>query len=235
MMTERNLEVFGDNIWIAAGKTVPFYSLPYSTRMVVVRIPNDELLIYSPVDLVPSVKSALDELGQVKYLIAPNLLHHLFLPEWQAAYPDAKTYGTAGVIKKRADIRFDAELKNGESYPWSQELDHVLFTGSPAMEEALFFHHQSSTLLVADFVENFLPEAFNPVQRFVARITGILAPNGKMPIDWRFSFLFGKHQARGHFKTVLNWHPRQLVMAHGEPVKRDAEDFLRRSFRWLGG
>jgi hypothetical protein len=101
------------------------------------------------------------------------------------------------------------------------------------MEECVFFHKQSHTLIVTDLVENFSGREFNYWQRVVAKRVGILAPNGKMPVDWRLSFMFGKAEARKHLECLLRWNPSVLVMSHGEIVRENAREFLTKSFKWL--
>jgi hypothetical protein len=43
------LSAFGPDIWIADGPTVPFYALPYPTRMVLVRLGEGGLFVWSPI------------------------------------------------------------------------------------------------------------------------------------------------------------------------------------------
>lgn len=227
------MKEFDKGIWISEGSVVPFYGMPYSTRMTVVRLASGRLWVHSPVDLNPGLRLELDALGNVSYLVAPNALHHLFLNDWQQVYPGAKTYGTKEVIHKRGDLEFTGELKAGELYPWSDDIEQLLFTGSKAMEECVFFHKASGTLIVTDLIENFSPSVFKPWQRVIARGVGILAPNGKMPLDWRLSFMFGKREARSHLEHMLGWQPRSVVMAHGEVIENEGVDFLKKSFSWL--
>ncbi|MDV5168649.1 DUF4336 domain-containing protein [Photobacterium rosenbergii] len=222
-----------DDIWILDGEAVPFLSLPFTTRMTVVRLPEDQLWVHSPIKLTSEIKSQLADLGEVKYLIAPNHLHHLFIADWQSCYPDAMTIGTREVIKKRADIIFSSSLNDDQKWPWADEIDQVMFTGSPLMEECVFFHIKSGTLIVTDLIENFPSSNFNHWQRLIAKGVGILAPNGKMPLDWRLSFTFGKSQAREHLNQIITWHPKVIVMSHGEIVESGAKQFIETSFRWL--
>jgi hypothetical protein len=37
-------------------------------------------------------------------------LHHLFLGEWKAAYPDARLFAAACLRRRRKDLAFDADL-----------------------------------------------------------------------------------------------------------------------------
>lgn len=40
--------------------------------------------------------------GDVRYIVAPDTEHHIFLSEWAAAYPGAKLIGPEGLPEKRA-------------------------------------------------------------------------------------------------------------------------------------
>ncbi|MFC3022441.1 DUF4336 domain-containing protein [Vibrio zhugei] len=227
------MEKLAEEIWIGNGKPVQFLGLPFSTRMTVVRLAGGELWAHSPIQLSQSMITQLDDLGEVKYLIAPNHLHHLFLAEWMAAYPSAQVYGTTEVIKKRRDLSFTDSLNHPQDWPWRREIKQELFSGSPLMQECVFFHQRSRTLIVTDLVENFSGQDFNYWQKFIAKGVGILAPNGKMPIDWRMSFMFGKAQAREHLARMLAWEAEILVMSHGEIVTERTDTFLERAFHWL--
>ncbi|MEF1292096.1 DUF4336 domain-containing protein [Vibrio sp. M260118] len=66
------MEKLAQDIWIFNGNSVPFFGLPYSTRMTVVRLSSGELWVLSPIKLTPDIQNQIDELGAVKYLIAPN-------------------------------------------------------------------------------------------------------------------------------------------------------------------
>jgi hypothetical protein len=83
------------------------------------------------------------------------------LANWKLSYPDASYYGTDEVIKKRTDIKFNHSLNQEQDWPWSIDIDQVLFTGSPLMEECVFFHKISTVLIVTDLIENFTGDDFN--------------------------------------------------------------------------
>ena len=220
-------------LWIFDGRSVPFLGLPFPTRMTVVRLASGELWIHSPIELSESIVGQLERLGPVKYLIAPNHLHHLFLPEWISAYPGAEVYGTDEVINKRSDISFTASLNHDQIWAWETDIEQELFSGSPAMEECIFYHRGSGALIVTDLVENFSGDNFKYWQKLVARFMGILVPNGKMPLDWRLSYMFGKAEARKHLSRILAWNPDILIMSHGEIVEENTGKFLENSFKWL--
>ncbi|PIE37759.1 MAG: hypothetical protein CSA54_00765 [Gammaproteobacteria bacterium] len=222
-----------EDVWVFDGETVSFLSFPFTTRMTIVALPDGDLWVHSPTRLAPALQARVDAMGRVRYIIAPNHLHHLFIKEWQQAYPDALLYGTEEVIRKRSDIAFNGTLDAAEGSPWEQELDQLLFTGSPFMQECVFLHRKTGVLVVADLIENFTPDALPFFKRQIAGLAGILAPNGKMPLDWRCSFFLRKREARRHVQRMLAWKPKKIVLSHGEIIEENAEEFLRRSFRWV--
>ncbi len=228
------LNQIGDEIWIHEGNTVNFYGIPFPTRMTVVRLKDGSLWIHSPNKLNDALKREISDLGIVKYLIAPNKLHHLFLHEWIKAFPNALKYASPGLSRKRKDIQFDWELTDKAEKEWRAELEQVIFRGSPAMEEVVFYHKSSKTLILTDLIENFNPSTLNWWQRAIANFAGIVHPNGKMPIDWRASFMFGdKNKARQSLNAMLSWMPQNIVLAHGECIFGNGTEFLAQSFSWL--
>lgn len=116
---------------------------------------------------------------------------------------------------------------------WAAVLDQLVFRGSRAMEEVVFCHRPTRTLILTDLIENFEPETLGPLHRLVARAAGILAPDGRTPVAWRFSFLFGRTSARHCLERMLAWAPERVILAHGRCIERDGTAFLRRSFRLL--
>ncbi len=227
------IKKIANNLWIVDGNCVNFAGLPYSTRMTVIRLSCGGLWVHSPIEWSPLLNEKLALLGEIKYFIAPNSLHHLFLSQWLKQYPQAKLYGTDEVIKKRADLSFTKSLNIKQDWAWQNDIEQLMFIGSPLMQECVFFHKSSQTLIVTDLIENFSGKNFNRWQKILAKMTGILAPNGKMPLDWRLSFIFKKTQAQQCLEKILLWQPQQLIMSHGVIVTDNATDFLTKAFSWL--
>ena len=227
------LKEVDEHIWIYDGDTVNFHGFPFSTRMTVVRLPNGYLWIHSPEKLNNALKEELAALGKVEFIISPNKLHHLSLSEWLSVYPNAKYYAAPGLAKKRRDIKFTKQLSNYSEKEWEDDIEQIIFQGSPLMEEVVFFHVSSKTLILTDLIENFSPSTFNWWQKPIASLSGILSPYGKTPIDWRLSFLFGKKKARIALNKMIGWRPNNIIISHGEYIIGNGYEFLDRSFRWL--
>jgi hypothetical protein len=230
------LEPIDDSIWLVEGEIVNFYGFPYPTRTVIVRLNDAKLWVWSPTVLSPELRAEVGALGTVAYLVSPNKLHHLYLQDWKAAYPDAQLWGPQSTIRKRKDLTFHGALGDEPPAEWRGEIDQAWFRGSPFMDEVVFFHKASSTAILADlsenFSESFLQKHWSRWQRVLARFWRIVEGYGYAPLEWRLSFL-KRGYARAALRKMLGWAPRRVVMAHGVWRREDGLAYLKQAFAWL--
>ena len=226
-----------ENIWIVDGDNVNFHGFPYPTRSVVVRLKNGGLWIWSPIELSDRLRCEVQIIGRPAHLVSPNKIHHLFLGDWHAAFPDAELWGPASTIRKRSDLPFRSPLTDEPPDAWVGQIDQSWVRGSFMMDEIVFLHLPSRTAILADLSENFsskwLLENWTPWQRSLARLSKIVEGNGYAPLDWRLSFM-RRRTLREAKAKVLNWNPRKIVMAHGEWQPENGSAFLARAFKWMG-
>jgi hypothetical protein len=149
------LEHVHETLWVAEGENVSFYGLPYPTRSVIARLENGDLWVWSPVKLTVDLRTEVDRLGLVRHLISPNKLHHLYLREWKAAYPEASLWGPQSTIGKCSGLSFRAALTDTPPPEWRPDIDQAWFRGSFAMDEIVFLHRPSATAIVADLIQTF--------------------------------------------------------------------------------
>jgi hypothetical protein len=135
---------------------------------------------------------------------------------------------------QRIDVAFDAELGDLPEEVWVKDLDQLIFRGGRFMEEVVFFHRKTRTLILADLIENFEVEKVGRLHGWLIRLAGAADPDGKAPIDLRLTFLGRKKEARSTFERMVAWKPERVIMAHGRPYEREGTAELRRAFRWLG-
>jgi len=227
-----------DNIWIVDGPLISFKGLPFPTRMTVIRLQSGELFIHSPIELDDRLKQEIDQLGPVKHLISPNRIHYWWIEEWSKTYPNAIKWAAPGSEEAAAKQgwRFDQKLVDTPDAAWMMEIDQLIVRGSRLLEEVVFFHKPSKTLILADLIENF---ESNKVQSrflsFLMKLAGNLDPDGKLPIDLRLGFL-GRHaRLRESIKTLLSWQPEKIILAHGRWYPSNGTAELKRAFRWVHG
>ncbi|MDH5230761.1 MAG: DUF4336 domain-containing protein [Gammaproteobacteria bacterium] len=227
------LKPLAEDLWLYEPGCVDFYSMVYSTRMTVLRLANGRLWIHSPERILPGLSDELLSLGEPRYLISPNKLHHLFLNDWCGQWPNATTYAAPGLRQKRKDIEFYAELDDQAEPEWAGEIDQLIFKGSWAMQELVFFHRASASLILTDLIENFSPDHFKAWRKPIAQWAGIVSPYGKTPIDWRLSFIGRKSMARQCLQQIMEWPFERIILSHGECILENPKAFLEQSFSWL--
>ena len=174
----------------------------------------------------------MQSLGAVPYLVSPNKIHHLFLGEWAARWPEAEIYASPGLAKRRPDLNFTAELDDHPPTVWEGQIDQVVFRGSLFMDEVVFFHRASSTCLVCDLIQRHDPADQSGWKGWLMRLDGLVGAGGSTPREWRASFIHRK-RARLALGEVLSWNPERLVIAHGEWAPSKGAAVLRRSLSWL--
>ncbi|MDO9431212.1 MAG: DUF4336 domain-containing protein [Phenylobacterium sp.] len=233
-MSASLLRPFGPEIWLAEGPETEVIGFRYPTRMAVIRLAGGGLLIWSPVALSEPLRGELQDLGEVRYLVAPNSLHHLFLGEWRQAYPQARLYGAPGLRQRRPDLVIDAELGDAPPPEWAGDLDQVLMLGNKITTEAVFFHRASGTALFTDLLQQFPPDWFHGWRALIARLDLMTAPEPSTPRKFRAAFT-DRRAGRAALRRILDWPSSKVVMAHGQPVEQDGQAFIARAFRWLTG
>jgi hypothetical protein len=212
--------------------------LPFPTRMTIVRLANGDLWLHSPTALSEPLRRRVEALGRVAHLVSPNKIHYAHIAAWKAAYPEARAWASPGVRERAASqgiaVSFDAELGDAPPPDWAAEFEQLVFRGSRFMDEVVFMHRASRTLLLADLIENFEVDHLRSGLRWLVRLAGNHHPDGKAPVDLRLTFLGRKHEARACLRRMLAWQPERIVLAHGRCYLERGTEELRRAFRWVG-
>ena len=230
------------DIWIADGPearmATPFGGgMPFPTRMTVVRLRDGGVWCHSPIAPDENLFREIDALGPVRHLVSPNLLHYASIAVWKRRYPNATAWATPGVRERAAaqhvEVAFDADLADAPPDAWADDLDQMRFRGSRVIEEFVFFHRASATLVLADLIENFERDRLARGMRWLAWLGGVLDPDGKAPLDLRMTFTGRRRVARACFEGIMAWHPQRVILAHGRWYPENGEAELRRAFRWV--
>lgn len=199
-------------------------------RMTVIRLPDGGLWVHSPVRFTSEARAAVDALGPVRFLVAPNLMHHLALPDWAAAYPEAKVVVPRGLGKKQPKLRIDLELGDTPDAGWAGTIDQVFVGGMPKFDEYFFFHRPSRTLLVTDVFFN-IHRARNWLTRVYMKRSGAW---GQLGTTYLGRFLMkDKAAVRAALDQALAWDVERVVMCHGEVVERGGREALANGVRRL--
>ena len=225
--------MFGPDIWIADGPAVTGVAgFRFPTRMAAIRLADGGLFIWSPVALSPALKAEVEALGPVRHLVAPNSLHYMALPEWQRAFPAAKTHAAPGLAGAAPAIVFDAELGEAPPSDWAADMDQVVMHGNTITTEVVFFHEKSGTAIFTDLLQQFPEGWFRGWRALVAKLDLMREAEPAVPRKFRLAFR-DRVAARDGIARILAWPAERVLMAHGTPVMVDGRAFLARAFRWL--
>lgn len=227
------LKPVAENIWIVDGPVISWNNFPFPTRMTVIKLENNDIFLHSPTPFSDSIKKEIENIGNIKHLVSPNKIHNVFIKEWSEYFPQAIKWASPGVRSHAPEIKFDNDLKSHPEKDWEKEIDQIIFKGSPVMEEVVFFHKSSKTLVLADLIENFEEERIKShFFKALAKIGGVISPNGKTPLDWRLTFIL-RNSARQSINKMLEWNPDKIIIAHGKWFENNGLQELKRAFNWL--
>ncbi|MGH8226666.1 MAG: DUF4336 domain-containing protein [Steroidobacteraceae bacterium] len=226
------LTPFGQDLYFVDGPPISFFGFPYPTRMAVARLSTGATWVWSPVALTQELADAVEAVGPVRHIVSPNKLHHLALPEWKRHWPNARLYAPPGLKRKLKWIDFDGELGDAPDDAWKADLDQTVFGGSIAMDEVVFFHRASRTVIFGDLIQRFPAMSATGWKGLLMRLDGLVGARGSTPREWRLSFLSHRH-ARGARRRVLEWKPEQLLVAHGECATAGATEIIADSLSWI--
>jgi hypothetical protein len=208
-----------------------FLGAEVGTRMTVLRLKDGSLLIHSPVSLDLTTQAELDRLGPVRFVVAPNRYHHLFVAEYARIYPQAKIFGAPGLDSKRKDLRFDVILSQAAPTEWASEIDQTIFRAFPPLNEVVFFHRSSRTVLFTDLLIN-IRTSESPYTRFLMWLDGGLGQVA-VPRSFRLLLKMRRARARETIDKILSWEFDRLSLAHGEVVERGAKEIVRAAWSFL--
>ncbi len=218
-----------DNIW-CVDRPLRFLGFQVGTRMTVVRI-EDALWVHSPVELDDGLKQELDALGSVRWVVAPNRYHHLFVSSFAGAYPKAALYCCPGLQSKRPDVQFSGELTSAAD-EWSAHIDCTLVGGAPIFNELLFCHRESGSLIATDMITNMGRIEDHAPTRWLFKLDGAY---NKLAAPRTFKYLATRDRTKVKtaVDTMLDWQFDRAIMAHGSIVDSGAKPAVTSAFDWL--
>lgn len=230
----QELRSFGKNLWIVDGPDVRDMGVLFTTRMTIVKLSDGTLWIESPVAVGPDMLKAIAGLGPVRYLVAATPRHLWRLESWHTLFPEAQLWSARSTpfTLKGAKLPLAGVLGDVPPQGWAKDLDQLAFKGNPLIEEVMFFHRGSRTVILDDLIQIHPMVKGKPFRNWLFKLEGVTSPNGGVGLDIRLSFIRRK-LARRSLEKLLSWDFDKLVIAHGDCVVKDAKPFVERAFRWL--
>jgi hypothetical protein len=144
-------ELSPGGIWIGE-RTLWFSGVRLRSRMTVVRLADGRLWVHSASEPTPELCAELDRLGQVSWVVVPNRYHHIHAAAMKARYPDAQVIGPASATLRNKSVALNVAIDDERLPSLVPELSPVALRGVPFLDETLFFHARTRTLIGADLM-----------------------------------------------------------------------------------
>jgi len=223
------LASIAEGVWIDT-EPVRFLGLRLTATMEMLRLGDDRLLLYSPVAMTPERHAAIEALGPVAHLYAPNLLHHLWIGEWAAAFPSAKLHAPPGLAKKCHNLRVDRVHGEAPEPAFAGLLAELTINGF-RLKESVLVHRQGRTLVVADLVHN-IGRPQHRWTRFYSRAMGFY-DRVALSRMIRWTAFSDRAAARRSLDELLAHPFDRIVVGHGAPLTARGPEALAAAYSWL--
>ncbi len=225
------LQELDRDLWIVE-QPLRFLGLEVGARMTVLRLHDDRLVLHSPIQYSPELGGAIEKLGSVDWVVAPNRLHHLYVSEWYDVFPRSVMLMAPGLADKRPDLSDAETLSSKASEEWAGVLDALPINGFPLANEYVFFHRPSATLIISDLAFNF-GEDCPTMTRLIIRLSGGLGRLAPTPME---RLLIRDRAAfRASLKALFEWPFDRVIVAHGDVVESNGREALMQGYEWLLG
>ncbi|KAI1261672.1 hypothetical protein F5Y18DRAFT_430984 [Xylariaceae sp. FL1019] len=238
-----------------------FEKIRIGGRATIVRLTSGSLAVFSPVALTDEVKAKVAEMGgNVGYLIAGDLEHHIFLSTWKKQYPAAKLIGPKGLPEKRKTMEdpligkeefdFVYDEKNSHSNAISDEFAadfEVELVDAHPNKEIVLFYKPEKVLIEADLMFNLPPvEQYAKVPEAEKKGGGILQKifyslnstagpaKGHKRLLWYAISNGGKNRPgfNESVKRIYGWDWVTLIPCHGETIENTGKETFAKIFDW---
>jgi glyoxylase-like metal-dependent hydrolase (beta-lactamase superfamily II) len=201
-------------------------------RMNIVRLGDGALWVHSPTPVDDALAAEIAALGPVAYIVAPNCYHHLQVAPFSKRFPSAKVYGAPGLAAKRPDLTLTGTLDDGAAAPWAGDLDQIVLAGAPNLNEVVFFHRASRSLLVTDLLFN-MTSPDNWMTGLVLRLMGTYKRLGPSRLlRWRLTK--DRRALKADVERMLAWDFARVLPGHGDVFESpEAPARVRASLGWV--
>jgi len=217
-----------DDIWTVESSH-KILGIDVGGRMTVIRLKSGDLILHSPVTIDNDLKNELNEIGNVKYIVAPNKFHHLHLDQCITQFPIANVLCAPGLTEKRKDIIFTSELGDQTPLEWSGEIETVFVKGIPFFNEIVFYHPKSKTIIFTDLLFHY--ESHNSIGiKVFAWLEGIYEyPDISRLVKW--FMIRDKEATRDSLRKILSWDFDRVSVTHKDIIEKGGKEIVAKAFQ----
>ncbi|KAK5415486.1 hypothetical protein LTR06_003536 [Exophiala xenobiotica] len=206
---------------------------------------SNRILLLNPIPLETSIRDKLTDLGGVHF-IAADLGHHLYVKDYLAVWPSAKTIGVPGLERKRKDVKWDfiygdsADRRNTpeDVFGFAEDMETVLFEGFITFCVA-WYHKPTRTLIQSDLMMN-LPctEQYSPSSSDVGILSREFARRAHPSSVWSRRLVYyvattDYSLMRRDAKRVAEWDIQRIIPCHGDILDDGGNEAWASVYEWF--
>lgn len=210
-----------ENLWTLR-YPLPVLGSHFGRNVTLIRLRSGKVVIHSTGKFSREDVEAIRRLGEPGWLVDASRFHDTLKAEGRAAFPHVPYLVPPGFDDGR-------RLKSQPLLPappeWSGELEIVRLGGMPWVEEHVFFHVPSRSLIVCDLVFNFGARRSGWIYHLARPLMGLRDGVGmsfffRLSVRNRAAFL-------ASLAEVLRWDFQRIIVGHGEPLEGADRQTLR--------
>lgn len=218
----------GDGLWIEE-QPMGAPGVTLRTRMVVARLADGSLWVHSPLTGPEELYTQMEALGPVRHLVAPNRFHYRCMKAVRQRFPEARVFASPKVLPRMAGgptLPLTGELPQ----EWESTLQALPFEGHRLLDEVLFLHRPTATLITADLLMSTHAED-GLATRMLGKLVRIHEVPA-MPVELRWAF----HDRKASLATIerlLEWEFNRVIYAHGHILETGGRAAVERAYEFL--
>lgn len=220
--------VVPDAIWVSE-RPVWFSGVRLRSRTTVVRLSDGALWVHSPGSPTDEMCAALDALGEVRWIVVPNRFHHLQAPTTAARYPNARVVGVKSAEARNPQVRVAMGTEDPGYVRATPELISIPVRGVPFLDETVFFHPASGSLIAADLLMSACARD-HWTWRISARVWGRYG-KARTPPDVRL-FTRASATAAESIARLRALPLERILVAHADPITERPAEQLAEAWRF---
>jgi len=200
--------------------------IDFRRNVTLLRFADGRVVVHSTAPFTEQDIAAIRRFGEPGWLVEATLMHDTFAKEGRAALPNIPYLAPDG-FAKASGVQTESLLPPPQD--WDGEIDVFKIDGV-RMNEHAFFHRRSRTLVVADLFFSF-PEETSGWPRFFARHVMRLPRLFGVSAFFRLFTVRDKEAFKQSVNALLDLDFERLVVAHSEPINKDAKRAVEQALR----
>jgi len=204
--------------------------LELGTRTTVVRLSSGGVWLHSPGPLQPALTAEISALGPVQALIAPNAMHHLYLSQNVQAFPQAIVYVSPALPAKIKGVFAYEILSNEPPALWHDDLAQQLVGGMPKLQEVVFLHRASRTLILTDLAFH-IRHSDSWFTRLFMRLNGAYGHFG--PSRILRTLVKDRAALRSSLARIQEWDFDRVIVTHGDVLEQGGKAAMQTRYAWV--